>query len=268
MMTTNAAAAQIVPPMELRRLLAGRDITPKAADNLRPANLALDREMLIANGIFGFEHLDVRARSFVLLRSQLLNNFHRSGGRVLAVTSTQPGNGKSYVAANAAAALSRIHPTILIDLDLRRPTLANRFGLKPDCGIDDFLAGDASWESAGTVIAETDLTIYGVREPRQDSATLLASDRLAVMLTAVRNMPAAPICIVDTPPILALDDIMLITEQVDGVLIIIEEGRTKRSDIVDALRLLSPTPIIGSILNKSLTGKRINDDYGYYYNPS
>ncbi|UVO51470.1 CpsD/CapB family tyrosine-protein kinase [Sphingomonas sp. SUN019] len=263
MTIANATAADFVTPGEIHRLRTERE--PRQLDDARVGRVPLDRAMLIANGIFGFEHLDVRARSFVLLRSQLLNRFHRPGGRVLAVTSTQPGNGKTYVAANAAAALSRIHPTVLIDLDLRRPTLARRFGLTPGHGVDDYLAGDVSWESTGSRIADTDLTIYGVREPRPDSAALLASERLGLMLDAIRALPGAPICIVDTPPILALDDIMLIAEKVDGVLMIVEEGRTKSADIRDALRLLSPTPIVGSILNKSLTAKGRRDGYEHYY---
>ncbi len=227
--------------------------------------VVLNRALLAESGVFGFAPLDIRSRSFILLRSQILHRFHRPGGRILAVTSTQPENGKTFVTANLAAALSLIHPTVLVDLDLRRPRLAGRFGITPSSGIDDYLDGTAAWPSTGTRIAGADLTIHGARESRADSASLLAAPRLAVFLTAIRNHPAQPICIVDTPPVLVLDDIMLIARNVDAVLMIVEEGRTRGSDIAQALRILSPTPVIGSVLNKSLTGRSVRNMDGYYY---
>lgn len=252
-------------------------VADEVVHRLRPANedgspiesarppVHLDRTTLIGNGIFGFEHLDIRARSFAMLRSQLMTRFHRQGGRILAVTSSQPGNGKTYITANVAAALSRIHPTILIDLDLRRPTLAARFGVTPIAGVDDYLVGDARWEDTALRIASVDLAIHGVRVPRADSATLLASDRLATVFEAIHALPGSPICIVDTPPILLLDDILLIARNMDGVLMVVEEGSTRGVDITDALRILSPTPIIGSVLNKSLSSERVKSGYGYYH---
>lgn len=250
-------------PLPLRR--GNDDANAPPIDRPRRGEVNLNRETLIRNGIFGFEHLDVRARSFILLRSQLINRFYRTGGRVLAVASTQPGNGKTYVTANVAAALSRIRPTVLVDLDLRRPTLGDRFGLMPVWGVDDYLAGEAAWADTETRIGSVSLSIHPVRQPRHNSSVLLASDALGELFDRIRAAPGAPICIVDTPPILVLDDILLIARSVDGILMVVEEGRTSGRDIAGALRLLSPTPIIGSILNKSLTGRSMagmNDYYG------
>lgn len=248
----------------LPKVFMYRDVSYDAANEQAPRAVSLDGERLIESGIIGFEYLDFRARPFNLLRAQLMNGFHRAGGRVLAVTSTQPGNGKTHIAANVAAALSRIHPTILIDLDLRQPAVGARFGLPPGEGVDDYLAGDVGWEATGDKVAATDLTIHAVRQPRGNAATLLASERLTAMLDAMRRLPGDPICIVDTPPVLMVDDIMLIARSVDGILMIVEEGRTRGSDIADALRLLAPTPIVGSVLNKSLTARTPTDHGGYY----
>lgn len=235
-----------------------------AAERPPRPDMTPEHATLVANGVFGFDPLDMRARSFLLLRTQLISRFHRQGGRVLAVTSTQSGNGKTYVTANVAAALSRIHPTILIDLDLRRPTLAGRFGLTVEAGVDDYLSGEADWEDVGVKVASVDLTIYGVRQARANSAGLLAAERLCRMFDRIRALPGAPICIVDTPPILVLDDTVLIARSVDGVLMIVEEGSTRGKDIGEALRILSPTPIVGSVLNKSLTAEKIRRGYEYY----
>lgn len=233
-----------------------------------PPEVTPDRATLVANGVVGFDPLDLRARSFLSLRTQLINRFHRQGGRVLAVTSTQAGDGKTYVTANVAAALSRVHPTILVDLDLRRPTLAARFGLTVERGVDDYLSGEAEWRDIGVKVAATDLTIYGVRRSRPDSATLLASARLPAMFDRIRAMPGAPICIVDTPPILVVDDAVPIARSACGVLMIVEEGSTRGGDLDEALRMLSPAPIVGSVLNKSLTAQKIRRGYDYYDAPA
>jgi protein-tyrosine kinase len=261
---THAHSLQLGASVDLRR----REPSPDDVYDTSPPDVVdLDPQRLIKRGIFGFEPLDVRSRSFVLLRSQLLHRFHRSGGRILAVTSTQAGNGKTYVTSNVATAMSRIHPTILIDLDLRRPAIADRLGVAPKAGIDDYLAGDARWDETRIRVSAGDLAIHPARLPRSDSARLLASPDLGVMLNRIRTDPKAPMCIVDTPPVLVLDDIMLIARNVDGILMIIEEGSTRGADLVNALRLLSPTPIVGSVLNKSLSHGSAGYAKGYYDAP-
>ncbi len=225
---------------------------------------AIDRERLMRNGIFGFEHLDPRAHSFILLRSQILSDFYFPGGRILAVTSMRTGNGKSYIAGNLAAALSLIHPTVLIDLDLRRASLGERFNLAEGDGVDDYLSGAALLAGIGQTLDATDLTVFPVRERRQNSSALLASPRLDILFATIRALPGAPMCLVDTPPVLALDDIMLISRSADAVLLVIEEGRTTGREIAEAVRLLGTDNVFGSVLNKSMTESSgdIDDYYG------
>lgn len=234
---------------------------PKGAER---GEISIDRARLLENGIFGLNNMDQRSRSFILLRSQIVKGFHTDGGRILAITSTQAGNGKSFITANLASALCLIQPTILIDLDLRRPTMGERFGLTVDVGIDDYLLGDCEWEEVGQKVEGLDLTLYPVRLPRRDSSSLLASDRLTDAMRLIKAVSDPVICIIDTPPALVLDDIMLIARNVDGILLVVEEGRTTASDVKEAQRLLSPTRIVGAVLNKSITGKRQRYDYDYY----
>jgi len=226
--------------------------------------IELDRRLLLANSIFGLEDADKRARSFILLRSQIMSGFYAQGGRILAVTSTQAGNGKSFIAANLACALSLIHPTVLIDLDLRRPTIGERFGLTVEAGVDDYLSGHCAWHDVAQKVAGRNLTLYPVRARCQQSSTLLASDRLGRAMQSINADPAQPICIVDTPPALILDDIMLISRHAAGIVLVIEEGRTTARDVIEVRRLLSSTQVIGAVLNRSMTGQR-SQYYGGYY---
>ena len=74
-----------------------------------------------------------------------------------------------------------------------------------------------------------------------------------------------PICIVDTPPTLVQDDLSRIAAVVDGVILVVEEGKTSKGLIREAEAMLTPAPIIGTILNKSLTAARTRGSYGYDY---
>ena len=230
-----------------------------------PPGLQLSHELLAEHLVVGFERLNETAQAYISIRSQLLKHAKESEQRVFAVTSAEPGNGKTHVAVNLAAALSRITPTVLVELDLRRPSLGARLGIPRELrGVDDFLDGRASWRSTGVRVQDFDLTVHRVREARDDASALLACPHLANAIDDVRARADSPICIIDTPPIVVDDDFMLIARAIDGVLMIVEEGRTPKRALLDAMRMLSPTPVVGSILNMSISNARPTFDYGYY----
>ena len=233
-----------------------RDAAPAAALRIR-----LDYDRLLDNGIFGFESLDERAQPFALLRSMVLTRLGQIGGKVIAVTSTQASNGKSFVSANLAAALSQIHPVWLVDLDLQRPTAGKRFALPTCAGADDFLLGQASLSEVGCVVEGSRLTILPVRQGVNNSADLLASSRGTALFDQLRALPDRPVCIIDTPPILEGDESIIVARQVDGVLLVIEEGQTRQREVREALRMLKPTALIGTVLNKSISPPMTSGGY-------
>lgn len=226
----------------------------------------LDHALLELNNIVGFAPASEDTHAFSILRSMLLKHAHSSNEQIFAVTSVQPGNGKTHVAVNLAAILSRIHPTILVELDLRRPTIGQRLGLASSHpGIDDYLPGHASLNETSIRIDGFDLTVYRARRPNGNPEKLLASTRLIEMFTSIRSTTSHPICIVDTPPgAIYHDDIMLIAPAIDGIMMVVEESRTSKRALIDAIKSLSPTPVIGSILNKSISSPRQTNDYAYY----
>lgn len=213
----------------------------------------LDPDLLRRNRIVGFSQANELAHPYMVLRSQLLAHVKLTGMRVFAVSSAQPGNGKTHIAVNLAAALSRLHPTILIDLDLRRPSLGWRIGLDAGrAGIDDYLSGTVPLTQCGTRIESYDLTVHAAREHRGNAEDLLQSPALADLIATIRAAEGSPICIIDTPPALVHDDLMLIARAIDGVLMVVEEGRTPKHALRQAIGALSPTPVIGSVLNMAL----------------
>lgn len=215
--------------------------------------------------IVGFSSFDKRVQPFIALRSMMMQHIRESGHRVFAITSVQPGNGKTHVAVNLAAVLSRIVPTRLIELDLRRPMIGARLGLRsPFTGIDDVLAGKAQLADSATRIRGYDLTIHRVRRPRADAGTLLASLQTQRLFEALRELPGAPVCIVDTPPVFVDDDFMLVAPGLDGAMVVVEEGRTTKHALRETMDALRPTEVLGAVLNKSCSSSAPNIDYGGY----
>jgi Mrp family chromosome partitioning ATPase len=226
--------------------------------------VALSQDYLMANAIFGFEQDDPRAQPFIRMRSSIMTLAKETGQRIFAITSVEPGVGKTHVAVNLAAALSRITATALVELDLRRPSIGARLGLAPPKrGVDDFLDGKA-FRSELTVRAEGfALELHCVRTPRANAEQLLTSGRLPGLFEMLRAKDEAPICIIDCSPITVEDDFMLIAPALDGVMMVVEEGRTPRRALLDAVASLKGTPVVGSILNKSMWSAKVKDYYGY-----
>lgn len=235
----------------------------------------LDPAVLAAHEIVGFGAMSEQVHAFSMIRAALLGHAEALHQRVFAITSAQAGNGKTHVAINLAATLSRIHPTVLLELDLRQPQVGQRLGLGLDAGpetlapenpgIDDYLSGEAAFADTGVRIEGYDLTVHRVRRARVNAGSLLASPALTAMLRELRGDGSGPICIVDTPPALVNDDLALIARGIDGVLLVVEEARSRKRDILDVVSALHPTPILGSILNNSISRPPRPNDYGYQY---
>jgi Mrp family chromosome partitioning ATPase len=243
------------PPMELRSI-----------QGARPPLHALDPGLLAAHSIIGFNPGDPQFVPYLMLRSHLLDHVQTTQTQVFAITSVQPGNGKTHVAINLAAALSRLKPTVLLDLDLRRPMVGKRLGIDhAHPGIDDVLNGEVDLAEAAVRIKDCDLTIYQARRPRANAEQLLGSPKLSETVAALRSDPRRPICIIDTPPVLVHDDLMLTARCINGVLMVVEEGRTTRRELIGAVSALNPTPVVGSILNMSMSGASGERYYNYGY---
>ena len=220
-----------------------------------------------SRGVFGFNSRDRRSRPFNLLRAQVIKLMRANNWKVIGITSATPRVGKSFMASNLAASLSRIPSTrtLLFDLDLRRGSVAEKFSIPEGYGINSFLAGEIdSLDSAAYDIANTGLTIFPSFPTGDSSAELLAGSRLRSLVAAMRSLPDNVICICDLPPAFANDDASIVLREIDAYLFIVEEGRTTAHQVRDAIELLKPAPCMGTVLNK-YSGGIGGDDYGFGY---
>ncbi|MXP44633.1 CpsD/CapB family tyrosine-protein kinase [Allopontixanthobacter sediminis] len=218
----------------------------------------------ISQKLVGFESKDARSRTFNLLRSQLIKKLAASSGRLIGVTSPAPNAGKSFVASNLAASMSQLSSkqTVLIDLDLRRSTVAEIFGLEGPEGLTDYLLGEeVPLSSIGRRIGTSNLIVYPTFPTPVNSAELMVSDRLLELIRRARALSDDAIVIFDLPPVFANDDAMLVAEHLDGILLVVEQGVTTKKQLESSMQLLHPTPMLGTVFNRFTGG--IADPYGY-----
>ena len=186
----------------------------------------------------------------------------------LLVTSTSPDDGKSTTIANLAITFAASgSPTVLVDADLRRPHLHTIFGLPNDSGLSTLVADLA--RSKGGAISRLPLQDTQVENLQvltsgpvpPNPAEILASQRMGELLALLRSK--AEYVLIDTPPIIAVTDAAVLAPKVDGVLIVINAGKTKRDLAVKARDMLRQVNahILGVVLNNAQIDKSA---YAYY----
>jgi protein-tyrosine kinase len=245
--------------------LAGGVATPLYEDESEFPRFESAAEELGQRFVFGFRGSDQRARPFKLLRTRIAKMATENGVKLIGVTSAAPNVGKTFVAANLAAALSRLVDTHVcaIDLDMHRPALGPRFGLPEGNGVHDYLTGEAQ-DARQIGFQMNDERLVVIPGYRRNVATgeLLSGPRGEALFAGLKALPAGTLVIVDMPPIFADDDAVIIANRLDGYLLVVEDGRTTKKQVEDTIRMLSPAPMLGTVLNRY--NRRIfSDDYGY-----
>ncbi len=184
-------------------------------------------------------------------------------GSTLLVTSSLAREGKSTTAANLAV-INAIagRSVVLVDADLRRPTVHKFFGLENGAGLTNLLLREAlPLESAlqATPIQGLRLLASGPIPP--NPAELLASPRMGAIVEALKSL--ADLVIFDSPPLLAVSDPVILGAQLEGVAVVVDAGRTRGGALGRALDVLEhgAVPILGVVLNKLST----REAGGYYY---
>lgn len=200
--------------------------------------------------------------SYKILRTRLLHRLAAENWRSLAVTSTKPGEGKTLTSINLAVALSQEPNTrvCLVDFDLLRPQVAIQMGLDCERGLDDYLLGDAEPLQVMYGYGSQSLIVIPNKRPFSNSSEMLASARMAELLRVIETEMPNHVVIFDMPP-LTYDDVLSFTPQVDGVLLVVAEGRTQRADLTKAKELIAEMKLVGVVLNCSTE----RSSKSYYY---
>jgi protein-tyrosine kinase len=231
--------------------------------------LVWDSAMSKSRHVYGFDSLDARSRPFNMMRAKLHELRKERGWRAFGIVSATPKVGKSFIAANVAAALSRDprFETTAVDLDLRLASLTRLFGIEPEVSIRSYLEEQANAQMPSAYALEGErLTILPTVAGPIRSAELLASKRAQALLGAMRASAQNRLFIVDLPPVFANDDAVTAMARLDAYLVVAEEGRTTQREVRDVVALLGSDRLGGVVLNK-YRGGLVSEGYGvdHYY---
>lgn len=186
-----------------------------------------------------------------------------AGTSVVGVTSAAVGDGKTITAINLAGALAQAQKArvLLIETDMRRPSLARYLGLShgADKGlVDAILKPEGSLDLFVTSLPQFGLAVLPAGRPQLASYELLKSPRLETLLGEARKW--YDYIVLDTPPLIPLPDCRLLLKLVDTLILVVAAHQTPRKLLEEALNLLEPEKVLGIVFN--------NDDRplaGYYY---
>ncbi|MFC8501949.1 polysaccharide biosynthesis tyrosine autokinase [Pedococcus sp. NPDC057267] len=207
------------------------------------------------------------AEAFLKLRTNLQFMDVDDPPRIIVVTSPLPGDGKSSVAANLAAALSLSdRRVVLIDGDLRRPVVAESFGLVEGAGLTDVLIGRVRFADVAQGVASLpNLTVLAAGGTPPNPSELLGSKAMGRLLRGLADRGYT--VIVDAPPLLPVTDAAVLTASADGALVVVAAGQTLDSQLGAALGNLDAVQgrTLGVVLNRVAPRSTDSGHYGDYY---
>jgi capsular exopolysaccharide synthesis family protein len=204
------------------------------------------------------------AEQYRSLRTRISRAESGRAVRTIIVTSPGKGDGKSLTAANLALTMAQEyqHRVLLIDADLRRPTLHQLFGLAETPGLTDVLMGGATLEDSLVPLADHHLTVLPSGVPATHPAELLGSAAMRRTLDALRTRFDR--VILDMPPVSPLADVHIVAAMADGLLMIVRAGVTPKPAIERALAGLDPSKVLGLVLNETGGEEGAAEGYGGY----
>ncbi len=211
------------------------------------------------------------AEEFRVIKRPLLKNAFGSGasirnGNLIMVTSAFPREGKSFCAINLAMsiAMERDRTVLLVDADVARPSIPQKFGIAPDVGLMDVLLD--SHVSLSDAIVRTNvnkLALLPAGRPHRQATELLASEAMFNLLAELSERYSDRIVIFDSPPLLVTTEARTLAANMGQIVMVVESDNTTHEALREALATIESCDVVGMVLNK---GRRSNpgDSYGYY----
>jgi capsular exopolysaccharide synthesis family protein len=202
--------------------------------------------------------------AYKILSTQVAQKLREHRWNTLAVTSPREGEGKSLTAANLAISLAMEfnQTALLVDTDLRQPSLRRLFGWNPGPGLSDYLIQGTPIEDLLINPGIRGFVVLPGGTPQSNTSEMLGWLKMLHLVEELKARYPSRIVVFDLPPLLTTADVLAFAPHVEAMLLVVEEGVTKREDVARSAELLAATHLIGTVLNKAQNGAMARAGYG------
>ena len=229
------------------------------SDSLEKSLLNLGTDLISA-----LKPHSVEAEQFRNLKNNILFPEKGNPPRSIMVTSTSPGDGKSFVASNLAVSIAQSidEYVLLMDCDLRDPSLGSMFGFNDVNGLSEYLSKGKPIASLLLNTFLDKLKILPAGHIPDNPSELLSSEQMRRLLHEVQLRYSDRYIILDTPPPYITSETSALARQVDGIVLVVRQRKTRKQDIHDIIDIYGREKILGIVYNDAK--KPFGHGYGKY----
>lgn len=251
--STESATVLPVHPTADEAASGGPRIAEKSIQYSQTKVAALNQEHLKANHIIFGEADRIGLTAYKMLRTQVLQRMNARQWNALAVTSPAPDDGKTLTSINLSISLAReLNQTVLlVDMDLRNPSVHKRFGFSPEKGIGDYLLANAQMSEVLINPGIERLVVMPGRDSLENSSEVLSSPAMGALVQELKTRYPSRMVIFDLPPILSADDALAFAPYVDAFLLVLRDGKNTRKELEHSMEIMKEATILGTVLNSS-----------------
>ena len=233
-------------PSTQRRKAFGVSLSQSSARKSPIARQVLDRHRVVVG-----DKLDIAHGEIDLLCTQVLQEMAENGWRTLGITSPMPRCGKSTLAVNLAIGLAQraLEGVVLVDFDLRNPTVGKYLGIDAKPGLSDYLRGEAPFDAALVNPGIQRLLVLPNETPVANPYALLATSEAMSVMQRLKTANDLQAAVVDLPPLLHTDDALALLPHIDCLLIVVADGVSKKSELEEIRQLVKRVNVLGFVLN-------------------
>ncbi len=206
------------------------------------------------------------AESFRTLRTKILHPESGNPVRRVLVTSAVPGEGKSFVCANMAVSFAQgvDRHALMVNCDLRKPALERMFGLSNDQGLVNYLRDNTNLGSLITEVGVNKLSLVPAGPPPVNPAELLGSDMMERLVDELGSRYDDRVVFFDSPPMQVASETAVLAKYVDGVVLVVRWGASRREYVQSLVEQLGKANIIGVVFNAYKSTIVDNKVFGSY----
>lgn len=198
-------------------------------------------------------HVNHNAMSGVFdsLRTQIIQKMEENNWQTLGVVSPTPESGKTLLSINLAISIARQpqKTVVLADFDFRKPKVANYLGLNVSKSLNDYIEGSEPLENIFVNTSIQRMVVLPTNKAMSNASEKIATNKVTDLIDELKTRYNSRIIIFDLPPILNVDDAMIVMPKIDCVLMVVANGVSTEKEIEDSLYLLSKENLVGVVYN-------------------